>query len=79
MILQGPYINGIVLTTSNKNSYYVLKFDFLGITTNEKDLNDLEESFKSCIYSGIYDFIKIYPIDYQIPKEYNSADMMKSS
>ena len=38
--------------TKNKNNYYILKFDFSGITSFEKDVNGLIKSFKNKLLRG---------------------------
>ena len=46
--------------TKNKNNYYILKFDFSGITSFEKDINGLIKSFKNKLLRGFELFDKKY-------------------
>ena len=46
--------------TEEKNSYYILKFDFSGITSANKNEKELEEQFKSKVKSGIKNFDNNY-------------------
>ena len=54
-------------TTDSKNSYYVLKFDFSGITGNNEE--DLENAFKSKVLEYIYKFISYYNLDISINED----------
>lgn len=62
--------------TINKNNYYMLKFDFSSLTTEEKLNVDLESEFKRKLKAGIEKFFKSYgyrkEIDYDnlTPNEY---------
>ena len=46
--------------TKNKNNYYILKFDFSGIFSGEKESFDLEKEFKNTIKQSIEIFNKKY-------------------
>ena len=46
--------------TKNKNNYYILKFDFSGIFSTEKENLDLEKEFKNRLIQGIDLFNKKY-------------------
>ena len=46
--------------TKNKNNYYILKFDFSGISSNEKEIKDLEKEFTNRLIQGIEVFNKKY-------------------
>ena len=39
--------------TKNKNNYYVLKFDFSGMSSTRKDIFELEKTFKNNVLRGI--------------------------
>ena len=63
--------------TDEKNSYYVLKFDFSGIS-EKKEENDLRKSFRNCVNTGIDDFIQNYHISYGYNKEEDADDIIRS-
>ena len=52
--------------TKNKNNYYILKFDFSGMTTADKEKQDLEREFKNKIVSAIFKFNEHYSVDIQV-------------
>ena len=52
--------------TKEKNSYYILYFDFSGITTNGKDNKMLEQEFREKVISGIEKFVNNYKLDINI-------------
>ncbi len=62
--------------TKGKNNYYILKFDFSGINEN-KENEELIESFKACVILGINDFIDRYNIKYEYNKDVPADDMLK--
>ena len=62
--------------TKGKNNYYILKFDFSGINEN-KENEELIESFKVCVILGINDFIDRYNIKYEYNKDVPADDMLK--
>ncbi len=62
--------------TKDKNSYYVLKFDFSGISEN-KDEEALTESFKNCVVAGIDVFLAKYKFTYDYNKKMPADDMLK--
>ena len=62
--------------TKGKNNYYILKFDFSGINEN-KENEELIESFKACVILGINDFIDRYNIKYEYNKDIPADDMLK--
>ena len=63
--------------TDEKNSYYVLKFDFSGITSAEKSKEELEESFKTCVITGIIQFLSYYHFEYTIDVTKGVSDLIK--
>jgi len=52
--------------TPKKNSYYVLKFDFSGITTKGMNSEELKNNFRKCVISGINEFLSYYKLEYEI-------------
>ena len=62
--------------TKEKNSYYVLKFDFSGITTFNKRNEEIEQSFKNCVINGIRMFIEKYKFEYEVDNQ-DVADILK--
>ncbi len=62
--------------TKEKNSYYILNFDFSGINEN-KENKEIIESFKACVILGINDFIDRYNINYEYSKDIPADDMIK--
>ena len=62
--------------TPKKNSYYVLKFDFSGISTETHDVGTLKEKFKNKVIIGIEDCINYYHLDYEIEKEQSPEDIL---
>lgn len=63
--------------TVSKNNYYVLKFDFSGMSAS-KDKNDIIKSFNSSLAFGINDFVSRYNLDYTIDLSYEPADVLKN-
>ena len=63
--------------TKGKNSYYVLRFDFSGITTFNKRNEEIEQSFKNCVINGIRMFIEKYKLEYEIDNQ-DVADILKN-
>ena len=62
--------------TPNKNNYYVLKFDFSGLTTANMTEDEMKDSFNKKVYSGIYDFINKYRFDFNIDTETKEPNML---
>ncbi len=62
--------------TSGKNNYYILKFDFSGISES-KEQDELIDSFRNCVITGIDDFLNSYKIEYEYNKEIPADDMIK--
>ena len=61
--------------TKNKNNYYILKFDFSGMTF---DLNSqsIMNSFKERLYSGISSFLSRYNLSYEIKESLPPAETL---
>ena len=57
--------------TINKNNYYVLKFDFSGMTSHGKDEKELEKEFLRCVIDGI----KNFNTNYELNAKYNYEDI----
>ncbi len=64
--------------TEEKNSYYILKFDFSGIDSAEKEKEALEKEFKSCVINGINVFLDRYNFTYEIVKDDSIPIILKS-
>ncbi len=62
--------------TKGKNNYYILKFDFSGISES-KEQDELIDSFRNCVITGIDDFLNSYKIEYEYNKEIPADDMIK--
>jgi len=62
--------------TPNKNNYYVLKFDFSGLTTANMSEDEMKDSFNKKVYSSIYDFINKYRFDFNIDTETKEPNML---
>ena len=63
--------------TNEKNSYYVLKFDFSGLTSDNKNEKQLEEEFKNCVINGIDDFLANYNLIYKIDNDDSVSIILK--
>ena len=64
--------------TRNKNSYYVLKFDFSGLTTKGMTIEEMKSSFNKKVLSGINEFLG-YGFDIEIDYESKEpADILLS-
>ena len=62
--------------TKNKNNYYILKFDFSGIFSNEKNTQDLESEFKRKVSDGIKKFNDCYKTNANSDYEKNTPNGM---
>ncbi len=63
--------------TKNKNNYYVLKFDFSGLTTGDKNKKEIEEEFKGCIITGINNLCDNYNLKYNIDENKSVSLIIK--
>ena len=52
--------------TKNKNNYYILKFDFSGLTTAGKEKQDLEIEFKNKLVDGFEKFNNSYKTSFNV-------------
>ncbi len=55
--------------TEKRNSYYILKFDFSGITSANKNEKELEEQFNNKVISGIKNFDNNYKFNIEAKGE----------
>ena len=62
--------------TKEKNSYYVLKFDFSGIESENKTGDKLINAFKNRVISGLMDFNNRYNTNISIEKENNASTLL---
>jgi len=62
--------------TKERNGYYVLKFNFTGVTTDTKE--QLEESFKNVTRLSFKTFVEDYKIDVDYMKEGTAANILES-
>ena len=52
--------------TKNKNNYYILKFDFSGITTANQTIEELEKEFTDKVILGIKEYLNKYEQNYNV-------------
>ena len=62
--------------TNNKNSYYVLKFDFSGMTAQGKDGKELEKTFKNSVLRAIDLFNDNYKTSIEVDYSNSPDDML---
>ena len=62
--------------TSNKNGYYILKFNFSGIDTSTEETT--MNGFKHSVANSIQDFVNKYNIDFNINMEQSPEDILNS-
>lgn len=62
--------------TVNKNSYYVLKFNFSGIDTSSIDKT--MQSFKNSVIESIKHFIVLYNLDFYINETQDAEEILNS-
>lgn len=58
-------------------NYYILKFDFSGMSLMNKEMTALENEFKTCVILGINNFINDYKINYKIDKSMPATIILK--
>ncbi len=64
--------------TPYKNSYYVLRLDFSGITKNNyQGKSNLMQGFNECLYRGINDFCEHYGLRYKIKEDLTPSGLFK--
>ena len=63
-------------STKNKNNYYVLKFDFSGLTTNGMSDEEMKVEFSNKVISGINKFLNEYGYSYEIDKDKNPNGLL---
>ena len=65
--------------TENKNNYYVLNFNFSGMTINKIDeLKDVENAFNIKVYNDCVKFIERYKLNIKIPEGYNASQILET-
>lgn len=62
--------------TKEKNSYYILKFNFTGLNTDTKE--DLEKTFIRTIKDSFDKFIKVYNLDVSYIEEGSAASIFEN-
>ncbi|HCC03995.1 MAG TPA: hypothetical protein DEP51_03965 [Clostridiales bacterium] len=62
--------------TSNKNKYYILKFNFSGIDTSSEQ--STMNGFKNTVANSIQDFVNKYNIEFNINMQQAPEDMLNS-
>ena len=62
--------------TVNKNNYYVLKFDFSGMSSIGKDILELEKTFKNNVLRGIDIFNDNYKTSITVDFSNSPDDML---
>jgi len=62
--------------TINRNSYYILKFDFSGIVSGGKEEEELASEFNAKVVSGIEKFNNKYKINFEIDKNLPANKLM---
>ena len=62
--------------TKNKNNYYILKFDFSGIASADKENNDLEIEFKTKLLNGLERFNNNYKTNIEIEVDKSPDGML---
>lgn len=63
--------------TENKNNYYMLKFDFSGVSTGLRTSEELEKRFRENVISGINNFLEYYGINYVIDESRSIEGILK--
>ena len=65
--------------TINKNNYYVLKFDFSGMTIRRDDTyDDIVNEFNDKLYDGVNKFLIHYKLNFEIDKTLRPAEFLAS-
>jgi len=63
--------------TENKNNYYMLKFDFSGVSTGLRTSEELEKRFRENVILGINNFLEYYGINYVIDESRSIEGILK--
>ena len=74
-LFKDTYIHG--KPTSLKNSYYVLKFDFSGVTFKANNEEKILENFKESLYDGINTFLNHYDLSFEIDTSLDPAELLR--
>ena len=65
--------------TPNKNSYYIMNFNFSGMEADSKaELEEIENQFKKIVIESLKDFIGRYNLPIEIEPENTSANILRS-
>ena len=65
--------------TENKNSYYVLNFNFSGMLFNTKiDIGELEKSFKEKVYQHCRKFVERYKLNINVENKETAASTLEN-
>ena len=62
--------------TPNKNNYYILKFDFSGITTAGLEIEMVSREFKNKVINGIKRFLSIYDFQMEMNEEKTVVEIL---
>lgn len=62
--------------TKFRNSYYVLRFDFSGLST--ENIQSLKVSFNNDVYSKCRKFVEDYQLDIEIEKNLTASDCLSA-
>lgn len=73
-LFQGTYIYDH--PTNYKNSYYILRFDFSGLNTD--NIDNLKHSFNLDVFNKCSKFVKDYHLDIEIEKNLNASDCLST-
>ena len=64
--------------TENKNSYYIMNFDFSGMMINtQMNINEIEEAFNAVVYTHLKEFVDRYKLSIQVEKSITAAQMLR--
>ena len=62
--------------TKNKNNYYILKFDFSGMSNYDGSLEDLIHKFNMILCVSINNFLDYYDLKYEIKDDLSPAEVL---
>jgi len=62
--------------TLNKNNYYILKFDFSGMSSNDGTREGIEEKFKNQVIESLNNFSKYYNFSVDINEKKDAASIL---
>ena len=64
--------------TKNINNYYILKFDFSGISSANNEKLSIRESFNKCVIDSIISFLKYYNLKADVDYTGNASEILRS-